>query len=191
MMIFLSGLVLTLTGSQTLRGIDERFILLARYKILNVNITIIIYIVMIIFFEIVLKGTVYGRNVYAVGGNQTASKFFGINIDLTKILAFSITGFLSGLAGIMFSSKLNMASILIGTGSPILVITAVLLGGVSLSGGQGSIFQAFQGMLLIGIINKTQSLLRISQYVKDVISGIILITILVVDSINIRKYKYL
>ena len=97
----------------------------------------------------------------------------------------------ASLAGVVLASKINVASGRIGINTPLLVITAVLLGGISLSGGEGSISKAFQGILLIGILNNAMVLLRISPFIQDMIRGLLLIIMLVVDAINIRRSKYI
>jgi ribose transport system permease protein len=191
MMVLLNGVVFALTKSQTVKGTNKTFMLIAHSEFFKIPLSVIIFIALIIILELVLKRTLFGRNVFAVGGNITASKFFGIRVDRIRIITFILTGFLAGTAGVILASKLNIASGRIGLNTPILVITAVLLGGISLSGGEGSIFKAFQGILLIGILNNAMVLLRISPFIQDVIRGLLLILILMIDAINIRKSRYI
>ena len=152
---------------------------------------VILFIILLIISETILQRSFFGRSIFAVGGNATASKFFGIKVDRTRILCFTLTGFLSGLAGVMLAGKLNIASGNIGQYSNVFVITAVLLGGISMEGGEGSIFKAFQGILLLGTINNAMVIMKISPFVQEIIRGLLLILIIVIDSINIQKKKYL
>ena len=190
-MVFLKGIVFALTKAHTITGTNENFGLISQTKILQIPSTVIIFIILLIIFEFILQKSFFGRGIFAVGGNATASKFFGIKVDRSRILCFTITGFLSGLAGVMLAGKLNIASGNIGQYSNVFVITAVLLGGISMEGGEGSIFKAFQGILLLGIMNNAMVIMKISPFVQEIIRGLLLILIIVIDSINIKKKKYL
>ena len=189
-MIMLNGFVFAFTKDATIKGTNKLFPIIANTVILKIQIPVIVFIVLVIIFEIILKKTYFGRNIYAVGGNAIASKFFGINVNRVKMSAFVITGFLAGLAGVLLASKLNIASGRIGLNTAIVVITAVLLGGVSLSGGEGSVARAFQGMLLIGILNSAMVILQTNSFIQDMIRGFILILILVIDAISVSRAKY-
>ena len=189
-MVFLKGIVFALTKEHTITGTNENFILISQKEIFQIPVPVILFIVLLVIFEIILQKTFFGRDIFAVGGNAAASKFFGIKVDRARILCFTITGFLSGLAGVMLAGKLNIASGNIGQYSNVLVITAVLLGGISMEGGEGNIFKAFQGILLLGIMNNAMVIMKISPFVQEIIRGLLLILIIVIDSINIQKKKY-
>lgn len=190
MMVMLNGVVFALTKSESVKGTNPAFLLISQSTVLGIPVPVIILITLCVVFELILQKTFFGRNVFAVGGNITASKFFGIKVDRVRILCFVITGLLSGIAGVVLASKINVASGRIGVNTGLLVITAVLLGGISLSGGEGSVNKAFQGILLIGILNNAMVLLRISPFIQDMIRGLLLIIMLIIDAINIRRSKY-
>jgi ribose transport system permease protein len=122
-------------------------------------------------------------------GNLVASRYANIKVDC-RISAFALTGLLSGLAGVLLSAKYNIASWQIGTNTPLFVITAVLLGGVSLSGGEGSLLRAFQGLLLVGVIDSMVVNLKIYSSARLMMLGALLIIMLSVDGIRIKKEKY-
>lgn len=191
MMVMVNGFVFALTKNQTVKGSNPAFTKLAQSNLMAIPMYVLIFIALVIIFQVVLKRTTFGRNVYAVGGNATASKFFGIKVNRVRVVCFIISGFLSGLAGVTLASKINVASGRIGVNTALLVITAVLLGGVSLAGGEGNIVKAFQGILLIGILNNAMVLLQISPFIQDMIRGGILITILIVDAVNTERAKYI
>lgn len=189
-MIFVKGLVYALTNEHTITGSNKSFLVLSEIQFMRIPLSVILFFFLVLLFETIMRKTFFGRNIYAVGGNATASRFFGINVDRTKLLCFVITGFLAGLAGVMLAGKLNIASGNIGQYSNVLIITAVLLGGISMDGGEGNIVHAFQGMLLIGIMNNAMVILRISSFVQEIIRGGLLILIIVINAINIQKKKY-
>jgi ribose/xylose/arabinose/galactoside ABC-type transport system permease subunit len=190
MMVMLNGVVFALTKSESVKGTNPAFLLISQSAVGGIPVPVIVLIALCVIFELVLQKTYFGRNVFAVGGNITASRFFGIKVDRVRILCFVITGLLSGIAGVVLASKINVASGRIGVNTGLLVITAVLLGGISLSGGEGSVNKAFQGILLIGILNNAMVLLRISPFIQDMIRGLLLIIMLIVDAVNIRRSKY-
>lgn len=190
MMIFVSGIVFALTKGLSVKGENPAFMKIAEPQFFYITGPIIIFIVLVILSQIILKRSIFGRNVYAVGSNSTASAFFGIKIDRVKIACFLITGLCAGIAGVLLAAKINVASGRLGAQTAILVITAVLLGGVSLSGGEGSVAKAFQGILFIGILNNAMVLLHLSVFIQEMIRGLVLILILVLDAINTRRAQY-
>ena len=190
MMIFINGLVYVLTKNTSIWGKNTNFNLLANFEVLGVPLLIILPIILIIIFDLILKKTVYGRYIYAIGGNQAACLYVGINVTRIKISAFILTGGLSGLAGVFLASKFNVASGLIGTQTALLVITAVLLGGVSLSGGEGSVSKAYRGLLIMGVLSNAMQLLKLPSPLQLIIIGSLLIFILVVDTIERNKLQY-
>jgi len=190
MMVLINGLVFLLTGNKSIPGQNENFIKIAGFKMLGISMLIWIFIILVIIFAIILARTKFGRDVYAVGGNKTAALFSGISPERIKIIVFILTGVLAGVAGIMMASKLNIASGLLGQQTAFMVITAVLLGGVSLGGGEGSIPKALQGMVLIGLLSNAMQFLKLPNPLQSIITGSILIAILATDAIKIRKRQF-
>ena len=191
MMLLLNGVVFKLTDARSVIGINGEFKIISNTEIFGINLSIFYFIIFFVILNFILKRTFIGRNIFAVGGNETAARFVGINVDRIKIYAFMLSGFLSGFAGVLMASKLNIASGRIGMNTAILVITAALLGGVSLSGGEGDLFKVLQGILLLGLLKNAMVLLQVSIFYQDVISGLMLIGILVIDAISSRRKKYL
>jgi ribose transport system permease protein len=190
MMIMVNGVVFALTKGLSVKGVNPDFLKIAEPVVFNIAGSIIIFLVLIIVFQIVLRRTIFGRNVYAIGGNETASRFFGIKVNRIKVICFVITGCMAGIAGVLLAAKINVASGRLGVNTALLVITAVLLGGVSLSGGEGSVLKAFEGILLVGILNNAMVLLQLSVFIQEMVRGFILILILVIDGIHIRRTQF-
>jgi len=190
MMVLINGFVFLLTETKSIIGQNENFIVIANFRALGIPMLIWCFIILVIIFAIVLAKTKYGREIYAVGGNKIAARYAGINTDKIKISVFALTGVLSGISGILMASKLNIASGLLGQQTAFMVITAVLLGGVSLSGGEGSIGKALQGMVLIGLLSNAMQFLKLPNPLQSIITGAILILILAIDSIKIKKQQF-
>jgi len=191
-MILINGVVFALTGEHTIAGSNSSFLFISQTQIFDITLPIIIFVVLVGVFEVIIQKSLFGRNVFAVGGNASASRLFGIKVERVRISCFALSGFLSGVAGVLLAGKINTASgNLGGSGTLILVITAVLLGGISLRGGEGSITRAIEGILLLMILNNGMVLMRISSFVQDVIRGGLLILVLSIEAVNVRRKKYL
>jgi len=122
-----------------------------------------------------LRKAVFGRRVYATGGNIEAARFSGINTDKVIIAVFTITGVLAALSGIILSSQMHTSRPHVGIGMELNVIAAVILGGTSLFGGKGSIIGTIIGSLIIGVLNNGLLLLGFSSYFQMVIRGVVII----------------
>jgi ribose/xylose/arabinose/galactoside ABC-type transport system permease subunit len=125
---------------------------------------------------------VIGRYIYAVGGTEKASVLSGINVVTGKILVFVICGMLSSLAGIILASRMGSAQATGGAEWTLPAIASAVIGGVSLSGGKGKIYGAIIGSALMGIINNILVLLHISSYWQTLISGLIVLGAVMIDS---------
>lgn len=191
MSVLINGLVFVLTKGNSINGTNSNFKFLTDYKIFNIPTVIIIAIVMILIFDFILKKTIYGRCLYACGGNIKAAEYAGINVKLLKLSIFIISGFLSGVAGVLTASRLNMTSGLLGVQTTLIVITGAFIGGVSLSGGEGTVVKAAQGLLFMAVLNNAIQFLKFPNALQDVILGSLLIIILIIDAINIKKKKYI
>jgi ribose transport system permease protein len=122
-----------------------------------------------------LHFSTFGRKVHAVGGNQTAARYSGINTGRVKTYAFVLTGLLAGLAGVVLTSQAQAARPTFGTGLELDVIAAVILGGTSLFGGRGTIYGTLVGSLLIGVLNNGLVLVGVAPTVQTMIKGAIII----------------
>ncbi len=135
----------------------------------------------------ILNKTYFGRYFYAVGGNEEASKLSGINVDRVKYLVYSLSGFFAGIAGIVMLSRTNSGQVTSGKGFEFDVLTAVVLGGVSVNGGFGRISNVVAGVLIIGILSNGLVLLNVSAYVQMVIKGAVLMSAVAFDCIQKNK----
>jgi D-xylose transport system permease protein len=135
----------------------------------------------------ILKNTMLGRRIYAIGGNEEAARLSGIHIYLVKLVVYSITTTLSALAGILLASRLNGASPNLGTMFELDAISAVIIGGTSFSGGVGTIGGTVIGAFIIGILNNGMSLLGVPTFYQLIIKGLIIIMAVWFDVLNKQK----
>lgn len=131
-----------------------------------------------------LNHTRFGRYVYALGGNESATRLSGINVDRVKIGVYAICGFLSALAGIIITSRLSSAQPTAGMGYELDAIAAVVLGGTSLAGGKGRIMGTLIGALIIGFLNNALNLLDVSSYYQMIAKAVVILLAVLVDNKN-------
>jgi ribose transport system permease protein len=131
--------------------------------------------VIVLLFNFMVGRTRYFRQAYYIGGNARAAKLSGINVDRTVFSFFVIMGLLAGLSGALLASRLNTAVVLAGQGVELKVITAVVLGGASLSGGVGTIFGAFLGVLLMALLQNAMIIAGINPFWQLIVVGIVLL----------------
>lgn len=131
-----------------------------------------------------LNHTRFGRYVYALGGNESATRLSGINVDRVKIGVYSICGLLSALAGIIVTSRLSSAQPTAGMGYELDAIAAVVLGGTSLAGGKGRIMGTLVGALIIGFLNNALNLLDVSSYYQMIAKASVILLAVLVDNKN-------
>ncbi|MDP2896522.1 MAG: ABC transporter permease [bacterium] len=140
----------------------------------------------IIFFHVLLSGTVFGRQIYAVGGNEEAARLSGINVKKIKFLVYAVTGALCGLSGIIQSATLGSGDPKSGDKWELQVIAAVVVGGTSLFGGKGTIIGTFVGVLLIRVLAVGVNFLGFSRFWQYVVLGSVLLLAVLVDTLSKR-----
>lgn len=144
--------------------------------------------VFLVFWSFVAARTPFGRHVYAVGGNPEASRRAGINVDRIRIFVFMINGFMAGVGGVMLASRLRSVATSSGGGDLLLsVIAAAVIGGTSLFGGTGRVVAALLGATVIVSINSGMNLLGLPQGTRFVITGLVLLAAVLVDSLSKRR----
>ena len=150
-------------------------------------INILIMIILFILFAFVLKKTRFGRNTYAVGGNQEAAYFAGINVKLHSTVIFTLAGFMASFGGIVLLSRLNSAAITNGNLYEFDTMISCVIGGVSMSGGKGKIWQAFFGAIFLTVFFNGMTMLNINSFIQDVLKGVILIGAVLLDIFRNKK----
>lgn len=152
--------------------------------ILKIPVPMILFIVSLIILLVLLQNTVFGRGVYAVGGNEEAARLSSIPVTKIKTLVYVISGFMSALAGIVLSSRLSSAQPTAGMGFELDAIAAVVIGGTSLSGGKGKIFGTFLGVLIIGVLNNGLNIIGVSAFYQQFIKGLVILLAVILDRKN-------
>ena len=148
---------------------------------------VILMIVLVVFFSLFLKHTVLGRHIYAVGSNEQAARLSGVDLTKVKLFVYSLTGALSGFAGILNAGLLATAATNAGVGNELDVIAAVAIGGASLAGGQGTIYGAVIGAAIMAILRNAFVLLKLPVYMQTVAIGVVIILAVASDTLKNRR----
>ena len=181
------GLALIISKGRPVSNLSDSFNFIGGGSLLGVPVPIIILIVVFILCSILLKKTILGRYIYAVGGNEQAARASGININQVKMAVYTLCGLLAGLAGIILTSRVITGQPNAGSGFELDAIAAAVIGGTSTTGGKGTITGTLIGVLLIGVINNGLDLLNVTSYYQQVVMGSIIIGAVVLDSWNQKK----
>lgn len=160
-------------------------LLLASYR--GVPVVGIILAVAFVIYAFIMRGTVFGRQVYAVGGNEAAARLSGVKTKRTTFLVFVNMGLLSALAGLLFAARLNSATPQAGIGMELEAIAAAFIGGASATGGVGTVLGAIIGGFVLGVLNNGMSLIGIGSDVQQVIKGLVLLAAVGFDIYNKKK----
>jgi rhamnose transport system permease protein len=134
-------------------------------------------------FVVVLQFTRFGRAIHAIGANETAARFSGLQVARTKVWLFVVSGAMSALAGIVYTMRFSSARGDNGTGFELPVVAAVLFGGVSIFGGRGSMFGVLVSLLLIGVLNNALTLVDVSNEILTIVTGLLLLSSIVVPNL--------
>jgi len=172
------GIAYILLGDKAVSGYSAKFLYLGQGYIGKspVPVELVIFSVLAVTFGIILHKSRYGRYMYAIGNNELASRYSGIPVDRIKVTIYTASGFMCAMAGILFTSRVSMSRPNIGESFLFEVVTIVLLGGVSIYGGQGSMIGVVLSLFLIGMIRHGLALVNIPTQVMSVIIGFMLIS---------------
>jgi len=185
--IVIRGLALIITQAEQIRVRDDRFDALARSGIGDANNTIFIWLGFALILTFVLTRTKFGRYVFASGDNPEAARLSGINVSLIRTITFAISGFAAGLAGVLQASKFLKAQNDAGQGLELIAIAAVVIGGTSITGGEGAIWRTVLGVMLLRLISNGFNLINVNTFYQDVFQGLIILFAVALDAMRHRR----
>jgi ribose transport system permease protein len=182
-MTIFRGLTLVLTDGRPITGLSDSmfFKYIGQGYIWWIPLPVIWMLIAFIIIYFILRKTVFGRSIYAIGGNEEASILSGLKTVKTKIWVYTLTGILSVFAGLILTSRLNSAQPNAGMSYELDAIAAVVLGGTSLSGGRGWVFGTLIGALIIGVLNNGLNLLNVSPFFQQVVKGGVILLAVLID----------
>lgn len=181
-MTIVRGLTYLYTGGYPIVGSSEGFKFIGSGYLGFIPFPIVLWIIMVILWQFVLSKTKLGRYTLAIGGNKEAARLSGVPVDSYKIKTFVIGGLMAAMGGVVYASRLNSVSPLAGGGYELDAIAATVIGGSSVSGGEGSVAGTLVGVLLLMVISNVFNLLGIHTSLQHVIKGAVILAVVGFDS---------
>jgi ribose transport system permease protein len=189
MMSIIRGTVYILTKGLGIPTLPDKFNVISQTKVYGIQTPIIIMVVLLMFTDLFFRRSIFFRQYFFIGGNEESARLSGIKVDALKILAYIIAGFMAATAGILTAARMGGALSTAGTGSELRVITACIIGGCSLAGGEGSVLGSFLGVMLMALVANAFNLLGVSIYWQSAIYGSILLLAVLVDVIRRKRME--
>ena len=190
MQIFLYGFTYSICEGKPVYGIPASLTWIGQtYLFKVIPVSALLMVVIVILGQFFVSKMYIGRSLYAVGSNEETADLSGISSDKFRIMAYTMCGFLVGIAGIVMLGRIGSGQPSAGEGYEMDVLTGCVLGGVSLNGGKGSVTKAFCGILIIGVLSNGMSLLGFNPFMQKMIKGLVLILAVVIDSLQYIKLK--
>ncbi len=187
---FLQGFNYTICGGLPIYGLPASLKWAGQYNVFGaIPVLVIVMLLTLAAGVFILNKTYLGRYFYAIGSNEEATRLIGINADRIRILAYTLSGFMAGIAGILMLGRIGSGQPGAGDGYEMDVLTGCVLGGVSLSGGKGRLSNAFIGILIIGVLSNGMSIAGMGTFPQKMVKGIVLIFAVVLDRLQYVKVR--
>ena len=190
-MVIGRGMVLIYTNSANIAPVPRLFQLVASQRVLSIPVIVWIAIGFSIIAWILLSRTVFGRSIYATGGNKVAARLAGIKTNSVVTMAYVISGIAAALAGFLLTSRLESAGPNAGIGIELNVIAAVVIGGSSLFGGRGTIFGTILGVALITLVSNAINLLGVPPAWDQLVRGSVILIAVILDVYRVKYVKHM
>lgn len=186
-MNILRGAAYLYCNGMPISGLPAIYSTIGANSILGLPIPLIIAVFLMLLGWVILRRLTVGRNVYAVGGNEEAARLAGIDIVKIRVFVYIVSGILTAIAGVLQTARVSVGQCTLGEGLQMQAIAAAVIGGTSMSGGQGNCLKTFLGVLIMAIISNGLNLLRVSSYTQTVVSGIIIIVAVAIDVLGKKR----
>jgi ribose transport system permease protein len=188
MMSIARGAALVFTEGRPVSGFDAAFRSIATARIAFIPAPVIITALVYLVAHLVLTRTTFGRYVYAIGGNEEATRLSGVNITRHKTTIYAVSGLMSALAAVVLTARLNSAQPIAGMMYELDAIAATVIGGTSLMGGQGTLAGTLVGALIMGVLRNGLNLLGVSSFLQQIVIGAVIIGAVLVDTL-LKRHK--
>lgn len=183
----LKGFSFLITNGKNVYGLPESFNYIGQGYIGPIPVPIILMAFALLLGWFVLNKAYVGRHFYSVGSNEEASMLSGINVTATKISTYMISSFFATFAGLVMLARIKTASPTTGNGYEFDVITACVVGGVSMTGGAGRVYHVLVGSLIIAVLNNGMIIMQVSEYVQIIFKGLILLAAVIYDVVQKKR----
>ncbi|MFN8593184.1 MAG: ABC transporter permease [Thermomicrobiales bacterium] len=185
--MMIRGLAVVITSGFLVTVADPAYSVIGRGSALGIKYSVWIFAAFILACWFILSRTKLGRHIYAVGGNPEAARLSGIRVGLVQTITFAVSGFGAALGGLIASSRVSTGQADAGTGIELTAIAAVVIGGTSISGGEGSIWRTVIGVLLLALIGNGFNMLSVEPFYQDIVKGAIIVVSVAADAWSKRR----
>ena len=175
------GMGYIINQSRNIMGFPDSFRWFGQGFVWGIPVPVIVMIIVALIGAFILTKTYFGRQIFALGGNEEAARLAGVNIKRMKVLLFMICGFVSSITTVLLLSRVFAGQTITGQGLEFDCLTAALLGGVSFKGGEGNVFGLMVGMLIIGVLNNAMQLATFPDFSQTVVKGSVLLIAVAFD----------
>jgi ribose transport system permease protein len=182
MMSIARGCALLFTDGRPISGFDAAFRSIATGRVLGIPAPVIVTAGVFVVAQFVLAETRFGRYVYAIGGNEEATRLSGVNVRLHKTMVYGVSGLASAVAAVLLTARLNSAQPIAGIMYELDAIAATVIGGTSLMGGEGGLGGTIIGALIMGVLRNGLNLLGVSSFVQQIVIGLVIVIAVLVDT---------
>lgn len=183
MMSIARGAALVVTEGRPVSGFDPGFRAVATGDVLGVPAPIVVTVLVYLIAHAVLTRTTFGRYVYAIGGNEEATRLSGVTVRLHKTIVYGVSGLASAVAAVILTARLNSAQPIAGMMYELDAIAATVIGGTSLMGGEGTLAGTLVGALIMGVLRNGLNLLGVSSFLQQIVIGAVIISAVLVDTV--------
>jgi ribose transport system permease protein len=181
------GLSLLSTAGLPLYDVPDSLVDLIGFgTVLGVPVSSLIAFAVMALAALVLRTTIFGRYVYAIGSNPVAARNSGVDVRLVTLLVYATSGIMAGIAAIVLTAWVSAAQPLAGEGLELQSLAAVVIGGVALAGGSGTMLQAFYGALILGLLANALNMAGVSSFLQTLAIGVVILIAVVVDRLRVR-----
>ncbi len=175
------GMGYIINQSRNIMGFPDSFRWFGQGYVWGIPVPVIVLVIVALIGSFILTKTYFGRQIFALGGNEEAARLAGVNIDRMKVLLFMICGFITSITTVLLLSRVFAGQTITGQGLEFDCLTAALLGGVSFKGGEGNVFGLMVGMLIIGVLNNAMQLATFPDFSQTVVKGAVLLIAVAFD----------
>jgi len=180
------GAALQISDSRTIFMFPDAFNRFGTSTVLGIPVIFVIALALVVIGNFILRKSVFGRMIYAIGNNEEAVRLSGHNTFYYKVAAFTICGAMVGIAAILYMLRLNIASPILGVGFELNAIAAVVIGGTSMMGGKGSLIGTFLGASIMGVLTNGLLLIGLGDFARQMVTGFIIVAAVVIDTYRAR-----
>jgi ribose transport system permease protein len=183
------GAALLVTEGRPISGFAPSFRVVATGRVAFVPAPVVVTAIVYVIAHLVLTGTAFGRYVYAIGGNEEATRLSGVAVRFHKSMIYVVAGLMSAIAAVILTARLNSAQPIAGMMYELDAIAATVIGGTSLMGGEGTLAGTLVGALIMGVLRNGLNLLGVSSFLQQIVIGGVIVIAVLLDTVLKRKHR--